>query len=406
MKILFVTPDIPYPLFNGGKIRTYFLLQHLAKKHDVTLISYDKDPANSTRVDVFKEFCREVIVVPLSKRQTSQEKRKTQFLSMFSAKPYQYYASYSLEMQQAIDQALANQPFDLIHVETAHMGYHHFPSQIPRALDQQNVEYDLLQRIYETEKLSIRKLYTYLEWKKFRRDELNICKQFSLCSVPSQRDKEVFQKSIPATPFEVVPNGVDSSFFQSNGSSEPEESTILFTGSIDYYPNTDGLKFFIESVLPLIRKEVPNIHFIIAGRNPPPVIQQYETDPAITITGFVDDMRTYYNKAQVVVVPLRTGGGTRLKILEAMAMKKPIVSTSVGAEGIAVSPGEDILLADEPSTFAESTVRLLKDPQKRQALANDGHRLATEVYDWQAIAAKLTASYEDLVKLSKPNPMN
>ena len=126
-------------------------------------------------------------------------------------------------------------------------------------------------------------------------------------------------------------------------------------------------------MLPLIRQEVPSIHFIIAGRNPPPVIQQYESDPAITITGFVDDMRTYYNKAQVVVVPLRTGGGTRLKILEAMAMDKPIVSTSIGAEGIAVTSGEDILLADDPATFARETVRLLKNPDEREAFAVKGN---------------------------------
>ena len=132
MKILFITPDIPYPLFNGGKIRTYFLLHNLAKKHDVTLISYDKQPDDQTRAEVFKEFCNNVVIIPLGERQTPQRKRKVQLLSMFSSKPYQYYASYSPQMQQAIDAELSKHNFDLIHVETAHIGYHSFPSQIPR----------------------------------------------------------------------------------------------------------------------------------------------------------------------------------------------------------------------------------------------------------------------------------
>lgn len=398
MKILFITPDLPYPLHNGGKIRTYSLLHNLAKKHDVTLISYDKNPSDTTRSSVFEEFCTKVIVVPLEKRQTIDEKRKVQLLSILSTKPYQYFSSYSPRMQQVIDEALESEKFDLVHVETAHIGYHSFPSDIPRVLDQQNVEYDLLHRTYENEQLSIRKLYTYLEWKKFQRDELRICSQFSLCTVPSERDKEVFQQDIPSTPFDVIPNGVDSHFFQADNSVVAEENTILFTGTIDYYPNTDGLKFFIEEVFPLIRAEIPDIHFVIAGRNPPPIIQQYESDDNITITGFVDDMRTYYNKAQVVVVPLRIGGGTRLKILEAMAMNKPIVSTTIGAEGIAVDAGENISLADEPADFANATIRLLKDETERRRLAENGKRLATDIYDWQAISERLAESYEEVVR--------
>lgn len=397
MDILFVTPDLPYPLHNGGKIRTYSLLHNLAKHHNVTLVSYDKHPHDTTRKPVFDEFCKDVIIVPLEKRQTIDEKRKVQLLSILSTKPYQYYSSYSPRMQAAIDDVISKNDFDLVHVETAHIGYHSFPRSIPRVLDEQNVEYDLLQRTYENEKVSIRKLYTYLEWKKFQRDELRICSKFSLCTVPSERDKVVFQQDIPNTPFEVIPNGVDSQYFQSDDSAMPEENTLLFTGTIDYYPNTDGLKFFIEDVFPLIRAEIPDIHFIIAGRNPPPVIQQYESDPNITITGFVDDMRTYYDKSQVVVVPLRIGGGTRLKILEAMSMNKPVVSTAIGAEGIAVSDGEDIILADEPSEFAKQTIKLLCDANERKRLAANGNHLATTVYDWQAIANKLAQSYEDLV---------
>ncbi|MEM7130724.1 MAG: glycosyltransferase [Chloroflexota bacterium] len=401
MKILYIAPDLPYPLANGGKIRTFSLLRNVAREHEVTFIAYDKQPDDPTRIGIFQEFCKSATAIPLQKQQTRDEKRKVQMKSILSSKPYQYYASHSSCMQKEIDKALAQEQFDLIHVEFSQLGYHKFPDGIPTFLDQHNVEYDLLHRIYLNEALSLRKLYCYLEWKKFKRDELHICQKFSHCAVTSERDKRLLQEDLPQLPCHVIPNGVDSTYFRVDDVEDAEPNTILFTGTIDYYPNTDGLKYFLESIFPLIQQQIPDIHFIIAGRNPPPAIQQYENQPGITITGFVDDMRTYYRKAQVVVVPLRMGGGTRLKILEAMSMQKPIVSTTVGAEGIDVQSGQNIVLADEPNEFAQAAVELLHNAEKRAGLASAGNQLATTRYDWRAITERLMNAYDTLMLQSK-----
>lgn len=396
MKILYIAPDLPYPLANGGKIRTFSLLRNVAKQHEVTLIAYDKQPETASRIEIFEEFCRRVISIPLTKEQSPEKKRQIQMMSLLSKKPYQYYSSFSTSMQQAIDETTSRESFDLIHVEFAQLGYHSLPQHLPRLLDQHNVEYDLLYRIYINESLSLRKLYCYLEWKKFKRDELRICSNFSLCAVTSERDKRVLQSDLPTTPFCVIPNGVDSNYFQQNGAEIAEDNTLLFTGTIDYYPNTDGLKYFLDAILPLIQVEVPDVKFIIAGKNPPPAIRQYADLRGVTITGFVQDMRTYYHKAIVVVVPLRMGGGTRLKILEAMAMKKAVVSTSIGAEGLEVQPGKEIVTADDPKHFARATVDLLRNADRRRKLAEAGHKVATTKYDWKSISDRLLNIYDRL----------
>ncbi|MGI9598143.1 MAG: glycosyltransferase, partial [Acidimicrobiales bacterium] len=291
MKILFLTPDLPYPLVNGGKIRTYNLIEHLAADHDVVLLSLDRLPGQTGRVEALEAICRRVITVPLAGNQTRERKRLVQLWSVFTSRPYHYYWAYSDEMQQAIDEVCAENDFDLIQVEFAQMGYYSLPAGVPVVLDEHNVEYDLLRRIYDNERSPARKILAYLDWKKFERHELALCDRVDLCITTSPRDRELLTGQLPDLAVDVVPNGVDTSYFAPGNAVDEEPATLLFTGTIDYYPNTDGLHYFFEQILPSVRAAVPDVRLIVAGRNPPLSIRAYETEPGVTITGGVDDIR-------------------------------------------------------------------------------------------------------------------
>jgi sugar transferase (PEP-CTERM/EpsH1 system associated) len=397
MKILFITPELPYPPDSGGRIRIFSLIRNLADRHLVSLISFDREPEDAIRSQELKKICKDVIAVPLSTPQLPHNKRKYQLLSLFGKVPFQYVSYFSKEMQVAIDNYLREHVVDIISVEFAQMGYYRLPGHIARTLDQHNVEYEILYRSYINEPLSIRKLYNFIEWRKFRRNEVAICRDFSMCLTTSERDKEILRKDLPLTRFRVIPNGVDSLFFNNDGSSFPDQNVVLFTGNIGYYPNTDATKFFVEEVLPLLRRQIPGVKFVVVGKEPPPEIRRYEADPGVMVTGYVDDTRDYFKKATVVVAPLRVGGGTRLKILEAMAMRKPVVATSVGAEGLDVAHGENILIADQPSQFAHAVSTLLRDEALRSKLAAAGRRLIEQRYDWKRITEQLETTYESLL---------
>jgi glycosyltransferase involved in cell wall biosynthesis len=378
-------------------MRTHALLRNLARRHEITMLAFDRKPQEQGRAEGMRQVCAEVVPVPLTPSQTLAGKRRQQLLSLLRPRPYQHVAFHSREMQQTIDRYLREQRFDLVHIDHAQMGYHRFPAEIPCVLDTHNVEYELLQRVYQTERPSLRKLYSFSEWQKFRRDELSIYRRCAAVTTTSERDRATLASQAPGTAFSVVPNGVDCDYFV-NPQRESGDNTILFTGTIDYFPNTDGLQFFLEEILPLIRQEVPDVTFCIAGKNPPPSIQRYASDPRITITGFVKDIREVFRPAALVVAPLRIGGGTRLKILEAMAMHRAVVSTAIGAEGLDVADGRNILLADGPVVFARAVVELLRDRARRERIAAAGRRLVEQQYDWKMIAERMDVVYTTAVE--------
>lgn len=395
MKLLFVNKELPYPPAGGGKIRVYSLLKHLAERHEVNLIAFSHEPDPSAQVAALKAFCANVVAVPVEPQQLRLNKRKQQLRSIISTMPYQRIAHYSPAMQQAIDQFVARHPVDALTIEYAQMAYYRLPKHVPCVLDQHNVENEIFYRTFRNDTVSLRKLYSFLEWRKFTRDEIKACRSFPLVLTTSERDRKVLQGYAPQTEFAVVPNGVDGEYFQNNAQSTTED-TILFTGTIDYYPNTDGLLFFLDDILPLVRERRPNARFVIVGKNPPPQIARYTSDPQIVVTGFVDDVRTYFEQASVFVTPLRVGGGTRLKILEALAMRKAVVATSIGAEGINVTHGRDILLADQPRAFADAVVTLLEDQALRDRLGAAGRQLIEQRYDWRLVVRTLEQAYEQL----------
>jgi len=395
MNILFLTPYLPYPLNNGGLIRVHHLLVNLATKHKITMLCMEPDnDAQRKGIDVIKSKGVDIELIPVASNQKKERKRLYQLLSLFSSKPYQYQQYHSNAMQTAIDKQLATGRYDLVLAEFSQMGYYDLKTEIPKYVDQHNVEYEIMLRTYETEKNPLRRLLAYSEWKKYNVQEIENCEKFNACLTTSQRDADILQKRMPDMPCHVIPNGVDSDHFKASAESSVEAvnpNMVLFTGTISYYPNTEGIMWFHANIWPLIKLKKPDATFCIAGKGPPPEVQKLaEEDSSIIVTGMVDDMRDYYSQAAAVVVPLRVGGGTRLKILEGMSMSKAIVSTSVGAEGIDHSDGKDIILKDDPQAFCDAVVELLDDANLRTNVGDAGRQLVEDKYDWKAISNTLS----------------
>jgi len=401
MNILFLTPYLPYPLNNGGLIRVHHLLINIARRHTVTLLCMEPDNSEQTAgIEIIRKYGINIELVPVSFGQKKKYKRILQLQSLFSKKPYEYRKYFSDSMQRKIDSCLSNDKYDLLLVEFSQMGYYRLNTSIPKYVDQHNVEYEIMQRTYETERSPVRKLLAKFEWKKYEIHEIDNCRKFDTCLTTSSRDAEILKQRLPQIAYHIIPNGVDSEFFQ-RGKIKINKHLILFTGTISYYPNTEGVMWFYKEIWPLIKKQKPDAQFCIAGKSPPTEVTQLaKIDENIVVTGAVDDMREYYETAAVVVVPLRVGGGTRLKILEGMSMQKAIVSTSIGAEGINHSNGNNILLSDAPGDFANSVVSVMDDEQLRKKLESGGRSLVEAQYDWRAVTERLCDIFEADVKVS------
>ena len=272
------------------------------------------------------------------------------------------------------------------------MAHYEFPEGVPVVLDEQNIEYDVLRRVVSVTGALPRKLYNYLDYAKLKREEERAWRAVAACALTSSRDEDFVRRVLPGARTAVVPNAVDLQRFAPTAGGA-DRGSLLFFGEIGYYPNTDALHFFLRDVLPRLRRSHPSIRLVIVGPSVPKAIQRYASADVI-VTGAVADVRPYLEAARAVIVPLRVGGGTRLKILEAMAMAKPVISTRLGAEGLGVTGGRDILLADDPASFADQVRRVLDDADLATQLGSAARRMVETEYDWKTSVRKLEDLYE------------
>ena len=298
-------------------------------------------------------------------------------------------------MQDTLNQVLERNDFDIVQTEFPTMGSYRLRDiDAIKILDCHNVEYDNFRRICHKTNSPLKKLHYYCEYKKFYREELEACRRYDVLLVTSNRDKQILDDDITSVPKYVIPNGVEASYFTpSQEVSEPY--SLVFTGAMGYVPNYDGVLHFLDDIFPLVLKQIPQAKVYIVGNQPPKQLLRRAAHN-IVITGFVEDVRPYVWRSSVYIVPLRMGSGTRLKVLEAMAMKKPIVTTSIGCEGIDVANGESVIIADQPQAFAESIIKLLHDNALRQRLINNGYELMKTCYDWPVIGDQLENLYQEL----------
>ncbi len=399
MKILFVSPYLPSPARFGGQRRVDGLMRGLAKRHDVSILSFNaSDEFEQASIDATRAYCKRVTTLPGLDATTVSGKRTLQLRSMLSPHSFEHLqATHRADFQAKIDDHLASDEYDVVQVEFANMASFRYARRGKRpllVLDEHNIEYDLQRRTAGTSDGLTRLVYNSLNWRKLGREERGAWRRFDGVVLTSARDQQLLGETSPGTTTTVVPNGVDVGEFKPSVTAV-ESDTLVFFGANNYFPNHDALLFFIDEVLPMIIARRPNVKLQIVGPGAQPAVLERQ-GRHVEVVGFVNDLLPYLERAAAIVVPLRVGGGTRLKIVEAMAKSKAIISTRIGAEGIDVTHEHDVLLGDTPSEFADLVVRVLENPQLAQRLGASARDLAVNRYAWPSIVGRLEAFYDRL----------
>jgi len=393
MRILFVSPRICYPLDTGAKIRTYHLLKGLVKEHEVILLTFMEEGLNY-ELKKFGEGAKEIYSVrqpPIGLLYDSI-RLGTSLIGGLPAS-IQRYSSY--EMAKKIRELSSK--VDIVHFDHIHTAQYieEVKSGVFKNIDEHNVEWIISKRLSKGESNPILKLL-YLQqscsMRKYEKNRINLADMVTCCS---EFDRERLLKLSPDKRIEVIPNGVDIGYF-SEELDPIDENHIVFTGSMDWLPNVEGAIWFYEKVLPLLKLKLDRVKVYIVGRAPLKKLKELHNPPEFTVTGTVPDIRPYYKNALCLIVPLLSGGGTRLKILEAMAAGCPVVSTKVGAEGINVENEKNLLIADSPEEFSSAIVRLKREKELRERLINEGRKLVEENYSWEIISKRLAKIYSEI----------
>ena len=374
-------------------MRLYGLVSALAAFHQISVLAFvTRAESPVPALQGLRGLCERVVTVQndrLAVRGISR--RALQLGSALSPRSFRDLVHHRGSLQTAIGRMAQDASYDVVQVEHSFMARYAFPPEAVMVLDEHNVEYEIPLRSVTVDGSLPRKLYDRLEYLKVRAEEERAWRRVDACAVTSSRDAVTIRRAFPHALVDVVPNGVDTRYF-SPGDRPSEPATLLFFGTIASYPNVDALLFFVREVLPLIRRAHPAVRLVIVGPAPPPEIRRL-SGPDVVVTDAVPDLRPYLERATAVIAPLRVGGGTRLKILEAMAMGRPVVSTSLGAEGLEVTDGKELLLADTPRDFALQVGRILAEPDLARELGAAGRRLVERSYDWTASARKLEGLY-------------
>lgn len=397
LRILILTPSIPYPPNWGFGIRVYQFIRYLSQRHHVTVLTY-ADIHETNKIEGLQQTGATVLTLP-PPFTTSGGKRRAQARSLFSKTSFQTSNLYTFAMQTTLDRLLKEQHFDIVQVESSQLSNYRFDCCAKIVLDEHNLEYELLKRMYHTEKSPLRRVYNGLEYFKFRREEQRSWRQADACVFTSVREQQIVAERLPGATSVTAPNGVDIDYFMPNDTDILQDA-LVFTGLISYRPNTDAVLYFAREILPLIVRERPAARFYIVGMGATEEVKQL-AGPHVVVTGKVPDVRPFVHQAAAFVVPLRMGSGTRLKVLEGLAMGKPMVSTALGCEGICVNHEEHLLVANEPQAFAQSVIRLLKDQELGHRLGKAGRTLVEQEYSWPSVVQILEKLYGQLLSHGK-----
>jgi polysaccharide biosynthesis protein PslH len=389
MKILWIKAGGLVPPDTGGKIRSYNILRELAVGNSITFFSFHSahpDDLHSTLSGIFDEVISVPLALPTPKGFAEIWNYGAQ---MFSSEPYNITKYCRSGVQQRLHQLLQRREFDVFVCDfLIAAGVVPWDLPVPKVLFTHNVESQIWRKHFEVAANPFWKILSWREWRKMEAAEQKYLALADLVLTVSDSDRDTFAHSVNTEKIKVIPTGVDIDYFCPTPAKQIPFS-MVFTGSMDWLPNEDAIFYFAESILPLIRKQIPQAQLEVVGRNPSRKLQALaHAGNGISVTGRVDDIRPFVAKAECCIVPLRIGGGTRLKIFEAMGMAKAIVSTPLGAEGLPVRSGRNILLADAPEDFAGAVVSLLRDPDRRSQLGAAARKLVEDNYSWKKVTEK------------------
>jgi glycosyltransferase involved in cell wall biosynthesis len=398
VNILFLATWFPYPHDNGSKLRAYYLIRALSQKHKVTLLSFAFETATPDSPGELKKWCSEIRVAPVDPFQANRAGTLRTFLS---SRPV---ATRSVPaMSQLAEDELRRNAYDAVIASTGMTAEYalrvgRVPPNTARILEGHNSMSRWMQGRYTAQTKPLQRLRCWASWRKALRFEAALFRRFDLVTMVSEQDRHVCMTQLPGYrgPVEVVSNGVECSH-NCPGLAQPQPNALVFNGSLTYSANYDAMRWFLADVYPRIEWAAPAVTLTITGSLRGVDTAGLALDDTVRLTGYVEDVRRPVAEATVCVVPIRQGGGTRLKILEAMALGTPTIATSKGAEGLEVTDGEHLLLADDPESFATGVVELLRNPAIRRRLAASARRLVEQRYDWQAIGSRFVDLVEEAV---------
>ena len=390
MNILYLSLRFPYPPHSGDKIRTYNVLRHLSRRHSISFVSFIQSPEEIKYIEKIQNFCNNVSTVRFNKIQAYSNC----ILNSLSGEPFQVAYWHSPKMQKTIDRLVDKNGFNLVHVQFFRMAQYIVKyNDKPKILDSGDSFWLNLSRRSKLDR-SLAWPLLKLEASKVKVYETQIAKKFDHVTMVSPLDMQCLLSNDSDLNISVVPMGVDIDYYQPR--SYNYETNLLFTGTIRYFPNKDAVLYFYSQIFPLIKKTIPNVKFYVVGNYPPKNILRLASNGDIIVTGHVEDVRPYFDKSAVFVCPLRSGSGMQAKILEAMAMGVPVVTTSIGATALEAVDGKDIIVADDPKSFSEKVIELIKDRDFRNYIAKNARKLTEEKYEWSAIVQRFDEIYENV----------
>lgn len=404
MRVLQFAPRVCWPLDTGAKLRNYHLARVLAQRADVSLLAFDDHlPFSAELISAFEKMYKLVEAIPRDSAYTSAKVVR----GLVGKTPLPVLNYTTSPMKRALEHLLSQQDFEIIQVESIHL-MSYLPivrkARIREArkrpvvvCDWHNVESELMQRYSEREPGRLRRAYASRTARLMSEFEKRALRDFDAHIAVSQRDAERLRTINPDARIFVIENGVDTDFYSELGTNDGSLRRIVFVGSMDYHANIDAAVNFAREVWPQVRERQPKLIFTIVGKDPAPEVRELAQIPSIEVTGTVDDVRPFYRDASVAVVPLKVGGGSRLKILEAMAAGVPVVSTTLGAEGLDVRHDENILIADTTEQLVHAITSVIENKTRRNQLSAAGRELVSRRYDWSSLGTALFDVYEELL---------
>ncbi len=389
-----LTPYLPYPLLSGGQIRTFNLLKHLSKNHQISLFALIKDQQEKQYITQLEKFCYQVKVF---KRSRHPFTIKNILQTAISKYPFLVVRNYSTKAAAAVKEELKNNHYDLIHAETFYMMPHIKQTKIPTILVEQTIEYLGYENYADQASPYLRPLLN-IDIHKIKNWEKHYWQRSNKLIVMSQEDKDFIKPFVRETSkIAVVENGVDIQWFDQKKRLEPEKPTILFVGTFNWLPNREAVKFLVNQVWPKISQQIKSARLWIVGNAPTEdVLKLNQRDRHIQVTGGIPDIRDAFRAATVLVAPVFSGKGTRYKVLEAMAAGTPVVATPLAVEGLKVKHQEHVLIAQTATDIAQATNLLIRNPKLRKKLAKNAKNFVAKHYDWPLIAQKLNKIYNNV----------
>lgn len=404
MNLLWISQNVPYPPKTGVLQRNYNLLREAAKLADVYLLAVFKRDILPGEYDLeaakreLGKLCRRIEIVDLPIESSRFRLYGTAFSSLFTSDPFSVNWIKDAGMRQQLRRMVNEVKFDLVHIDTISLAAYRDEVQgLPKILNHHNIESHLFKRRIMYEANPLKRFYYSLEGEKLERYERQVCAEFDTNFTVSDLDMQRLLEFVPSARADVIANGVDVEYF-SPGPEQIVPGNLIVASGMNWFPNRDAVIYMCDDIWPVLAEQMPDLSWTVVGADPPTQLLDLAAgDRRIEVTGFVNDVRPYLSRAEIYLCPMRDGGGTRLKILDALAMGKAIVCTTMACEGIAVTPEENVLLADSPAEFLKQIRRLREDSSLRHRLGSAARNFVIEHYSWGKIGNDLASVYRRLV---------